>query len=152
VGFGPRRLDAVLDRVRHRPALSGAELETRRGAARAVTDTLDAATGGVARRDVVRAWCRSLPDGAPGPAVEDAADRLLETMAPDPGPGGVHHGPGVAERRLEPPGRTLGHPSLSATKVTAAVERAELTRLLAGRGIGLDRSSRRAPETGFGLG
>jgi hypothetical protein len=63
--------------------------------------------------------------------------------------------PGVAERRHEVtslllergPDRRRG-----TTTGPTGIEGAELSALLAGRGIGLDRSRQRDPEVGFGLG
>jgi hypothetical protein len=105
----------------------------------------------VTRRDVVRAWCRESPAGAPGTAVEEAADRLLAHLEPESGPRGRRQGPGVAERRHE-----VGPPTLrrhtGSDRRPAEVERAELSRLLAERGMGLDRSGLQRRPLGLGLG
>ncbi len=164
VGLGPRQVEALLDRVPRREVRSGDGLGPGDavGLASEVTGALGDLHRAVARRDVVRAWCRSLPAGAPGPAVEDAADRLLEDLAPEAGPRGERHGPGVAERRHLPP-LTLERPgsvrvdsqrpaSVRDDRVRADTERAELSRLLSDRAIGLDRSGPRRPDLGFGLG
>jgi conjugative relaxase-like TrwC/TraI family protein len=158
VGLGPARIDAVLDRVPRRARVrAGADSAGREppgdgpadreppGTAARVAGELGALGRTVSRRDVVRAWCRSLPDGAPAPVVERAADRLLARLAPDPGPAGRRRGPGVAERRHEVEVPALGR---------GADERAaaELTRLLARRGVGLDRSDDRHRDVGRGLG
>jgi conjugative relaxase-like TrwC/TraI family protein len=139
VGLGPRQLDAVLDRV---PVRSVAEAwPSGLGKIEAtVTQGLGDMGRSVTRRDVVRTWCRALPSGAPAASVAQAADQLLEIMAPESGPRGERHGPGVAERRHQPP------------SLTRHRERTELSRLLADRGIGLDRSGARGPDLGFGLG
>jgi len=108
--------------------------------ATAVAEALDDLARPVARRDVVRAWCRALPGGAPARSVEGAADRLLEDLEPETGRGAAGDRPGVAERRHEVRSRS------------PEIEGAELSALLAGRGIGLDRSGQRRPDVGFGLG
>ena len=154
VGFGARRLDAVLDRAPRRAVASatslsagslGAGSDLAGGAlAMAVTESLGHLRRPVARRDVVRTWCRSLPGGGPGPAIEDAADRLLHDLVPESGPRGRRDGPGVAERRRQVPS--------PAAERRAEIERAEVARLLAGRGMGPERAGPRRPDIGFGLG
>jgi hypothetical protein len=159
VGLGPRRLEAVLDRVPLSPS-PPSELE-RPEVAAAVIDALGAMRRTVTRRDVVRAWGRALPAGAPAPSVEDAADHLLEYLAPESGPRGQRGGPGVAERRHRVPSRERGRDvSIEAgprqpeprPPEPRQPERSELSRLLAGRGIGLDRSADRRRDIGIGLG
>ena len=135
VGLGPRRLEAVLDRSPRRPGPSSPSVPDGEAFAAAVTRALGDLERPVARRDVIRASCRALPQGAPAPAVEDAADRLLTTLEPDTGQRGRRTGPGVAERR-----HRVASPDL------------ELARRLAARGIGLDRSARRGPGIDLGLG
>jgi len=144
VGLGPRQLDAVLDRV---PVRSVADvLPSGPGK---IDDTVAHALGdrgrSVTRRDVVRTWCRAQPSGAPAVSVARAADQLLEIMAPESGPRGERDGPGVAERRHQPPSPTRERQGPDR-------ERTELSLLLADRGIGLDRSGHRGPDIGFGLG
>jgi conjugative relaxase-like TrwC/TraI family protein len=143
VGLGPIRLEAVLDRAPRRSERWDRSDRQPSAVSDNVRALLGTADRPVTRRDVVRAWCRSLPGGAPARTVEDAADRLLENLEPERGPRGARHGPGVAERRHQPPSRTLDR---------ADSERAEVSRLLARRGIGLDRSGHRSPDVGFGLG
>jgi conjugative relaxase-like TrwC/TraI family protein len=157
VGLGPRRLEAVLERVpRRTPSSMPAALEEA-GLPATVGQALDDLHRSVTRRDVVRAWCRSLPSGAPAPAVEEAADRLLEELTPEPGHGARRHRPGVAERRHQVPSRLLDR-GRQPERATAGdgrrtvIERTELSVLLAGRGIGLDRSGHRQPDLGLGLG
>jgi len=146
VGLGPRQLDAVLDRV---PVRSADVSPSGPGKTEAtVAHALGDAGRSVTRRDVVRTWCRALPSGAPAASVARAADQLLENMAPESGPGSERDGPGVAERRHQPPALTRERP----TRERPTRERAELSRLLADRGIGLDRSGHRGPDIGFGLG
>jgi conjugative relaxase-like TrwC/TraI family protein len=135
VGLGPRRLEAVLDRSPRRSGPSSPSVLDGVAFATAVTGALGRLERPVARRDVIRASCRDLPEGAPAPAVEDAADRLLTTLEPDAGQRGRRAGPGVAERRHQ-----VASPDL------------ELAPLLARRGIGLDRSASRGPDIGPGLG
>jgi len=153
VGLGPRSLDAVLDRAPRRSPVSMAPAPEDGRLPTAVVEALDDLRRPVTRRDVVRAWCRALPGGAPARSVEDAADRLLEDLTPQTGHAAAPR-PGVAERRhdvrsrgpdRDPDGhrRTTGGPT--------GIEGAELSALLAGRGIGLDRSGHR-PDVGFGLG
>jgi hypothetical protein len=143
VGLGPRRLEAVFDRGRCPSSPTMASDPEHGDLEATVGDALGQLRRAVTRRDVVRAWSRSLPAGAPGPEVEEAADRLLDRLAPASGPGGDRHGPGVAERRHQPPGPELGRRAGS-----------ELSRLLADRGIGLDRSdaSKRHRDGGLGWG
>jgi len=148
VGLGPRSLDAALDVVDRRQTWGRGLDEA--GRADGVSRSLAELHRTVSRRDVVRAWCRSLPGGAPGPEVEGAADRLLATLAPESGPRGERHGPGVAERRHEPPGRALD-PVVDRGRQLEA-ERVELARLLADRAVGLDRSGHRSPAVGLGFG
>jgi hypothetical protein len=144
VGLGPRRLDAVLDRTFRRPGpVPGPGMDCEAPPA-AVAQALADLGRGVTRRDVVRAWCRSLPAGAPAPVVEDGVDRLLDGLAPESGARGHREGPGVAERRHAVPGKELDR--------DVAAESAEVWRLLARRGIGLDRSARRPPDVGLGFG
>ncbi|HXQ44679.1 MAG TPA: MobF family relaxase [Acidimicrobiales bacterium] len=154
VGLGPPQLDAVLDRAPLRPVPPGDALGSGHpgGLDEEVTRALGDLRRAVARRDVVGAWARSLPAGAPGPAVEEAADRLLVDLAPESGPRGERQGPGVAERRY-------ASPSLTPERDRRAdIERGELSRLLAGRAIGLDRSDHgrrpldRDRDLGVGLG
>ncbi|HEY7947523.1 MAG TPA: MobF family relaxase [Acidimicrobiales bacterium] len=152
VGLGPRRLEAVLDRVPRAAAhISDAAGDRDTGRAAAVADALADLHRGVSRRDVVRAWCRSSDDGAPAPQVEAAADRMLEQWRPQPGPLGQRQGPGVAERRHE-----VESPSLERDggrdRRRAETERVELSRLLVGRGIGLDRFTDRRRDGGLALG
>jgi conjugative relaxase-like TrwC/TraI family protein len=151
VGLGPRRLEAVLERAPHGPAgvIDAGDRETERAAA--VADALADLDRGVTRRDVVRAWCRSSDEGAPAHEVEEAADRMLGRWRPEPGPRGERQGPGVAERRHE-----VGSPSLErnvgADRRRAEIERSELSRRLARRGMGLDRTTDRGRDSGLALG
>jgi conjugative relaxase-like TrwC/TraI family protein len=144
VGFGARRLEAVLDRVPRREAASAAADLVDAPRAAAVTRSLGDLRRPVTRRDVVRTWCRSLPAGGPAPAIEDAADRLLDDLLPETGPRARRDGPGVAESRRQVPARTAER--------LVETERAELARLLAGRGMGPDRPGSRRPDIGWGLG
>jgi len=143
IGLGPRRLDAVLDRVPRRSLASRPASLTQSEFPDAVSHSLRELDRTVTRRDVVRAWCRALPEGAPAKVVEAAADRFLENLGPEAGRRGERHGPGVAERRHQPPSPSLDR---------AEQERSELSRLLSRRGIGLDRPGPRSPEVGLGLG
>jgi conjugative relaxase-like TrwC/TraI family protein len=141
VGLGPRRLDAVLDRAPRRSSPSWPSARQAEAHRPVVSEALAELNRPVTRRDVVRAWCRSLPDGAPALAVEEAADRHLDVMTPETGARGRWQGPGVAERRHDPPAPDLA-------RTTAR----ELSRRLAGRGIGLDRADHRRRDSGLGLG
>ena len=103
VGLGPRRLQAVLDRVPRRAPVSP-DLDLLRDR---VTRDLATARPTATRRDVVRASCARLPAGAPLPWLEEAADHVvssLEPLHPDHGTS-RWRGPGVAEPRL----RLEGH-------------------------------------------
>ena len=129
VGLGPNRLEAVLDRV---PRRSGADRAGPRPVEAAEAYFEPGRT--VTRRDAVRAVGRSLPAGAPGPAVEEAADRLLDQLGPEPGPRGERDGPGVAERRHAVPERELAV-SLARRAMVPARTGPELDRR-AGVGLG----------------
>jgi conjugative relaxase-like TrwC/TraI family protein len=137
VGLGPRRLESVLDRtprvaLSQTSALEGSEFPS------AVGEALEDLRRPVSRRDVVRAWGRSLSGGAPVPEVEEAADAVLHYLSPEPGWRGARHGPGVAERSHDIDARVLER-GLAAT---VGRERKERSRLLAGRGIGRSQSGR----------
>jgi len=93
-GFGPVRLEAALDRAPRRSVSDGALLGD--GFPTVPFLARGDGHGTVTRRDVVRAWGRSLASGAPAAAVEEAADHLLERLAPEAGRRGERHGPGVA--------------------------------------------------------
>jgi hypothetical protein len=138
VGLGPHRLEAVLDRAPRRTSPSWPSVEAHRPVVGEALAELDRP---VTRRDVVRAWCRSLPDGAPAVALEEAVDRHLDVMAPEMGARRRWQGPGVAERRHDPPAPDVAR--------TAAKD---LSRRLAGRGIGLDGADHRRRDGGLGLG
>jgi hypothetical protein len=141
VGLGPRRLDGVLDRAPRRSSPSWLMAGQSEAHGPVVSEALAELNRPVTRRDVVRAWCRSLPEGAPAVAVEEAADRHLDAMAPEIGARHRWQGPGVAERRHDPPAPDVA-------RTTAR----ELARHLAGRGIGLDRTDPRRRDRGLGLG
>ena len=125
------------------------------GRAAAVADALADLHRGVTRRDVVRAWCRGADEGAPAHQVEEQADRLLAQWRPEPGYRGERQGPGVAERRHEVESPSLRRDS-GIDRRRAEIERSELSRLLADRGVGLDRSTERRADRmkdlGMGLG
>ena len=150
VGLGPRRLEAVLDRAPRLSVSRASALEQPELPAAAI-HALGGLRRTVTRRDVVAAWGRALPGGAPVPAVEEAADRLLEYLAPEQRQRGEHQGPGVAERRHQVPSRELGRGAHRGQRRGDAGS-AELSRLLAGRGIGLDRPDGRRPDMGIGFG
>jgi conjugative relaxase-like TrwC/TraI family protein len=141
VGLGPRALDAVLDRVPRRP---GPGPEFGRGEVIAAAVRQRGPT--VTRRGVVQAWCGSLGQGAPAGAVEQATDRLLDSMPPVAEHARRVEGRGVAERRHETGGRDITR------------ERAELERLLAARGMtpaptrGREAGRGRGDDLGFGIG
>jgi conjugative relaxase-like TrwC/TraI family protein len=152
VGLGPRRLEAVLDRTPRRSGPHHGALEDGALPA-AVGDALGALHRPLARRDVVRAWGRALPAGAPAEAIEEAADHLLQYLAPDPGSSGRRDGPGVAERRHDGSLASLGKAvELGSRSSVRHREQAELARVL-GRRVGVrERSSDRQPDLGLGLG
>ncbi|MGA2520727.1 MAG: MobF family relaxase [Acidimicrobiales bacterium] len=107
VGLGPGRLEATLDRVSRR-AGPGPD-EARRGA---VVDALGRRAPTAFRRDVVRAWCTTLPAGAPAPAVEAAAERTVGSLATTPSHAARAERPGVGERRYALDGRRHDGPGL----------------------------------------
>jgi len=139
VGLGPDDLGAVIDRV---PRRAGPGPQPALG--EVVAADLGRRGPTVTRRDVVRAWCASLGEGAPAVAVEQAADRLLESMTPSAAHLDRVERPGVAERRHVVRERdvTLG--------------RGELERLLSARGMtmspGPERHAGRMIGEEFGLG
>lgn len=141
VGLGPDDLGTVVDRVARRP---GPGPDPARG--EVVADELGRRGATVTRREVVRAWCGSLGQGATAPAVEEAADRLLQSMPATIEHDGRVERRGVGERRHVVGGRDM------------ARQRGELERLLAARGMvsapGPDRGvgRQRGEELGLGLG
>ncbi|HLM96140.1 MAG TPA: MobF family relaxase [Acidimicrobiales bacterium] len=140
MGLGPDHLGAVLDRVPRRPA-PGPDPEL----GETVAEELGRRGPTAARRDVVRAWCGALGEGAPAAAVEEAADRLLESMPVMAAHAGRVERCGVGERRHMVGGREL------------IPGRGELERLLAARGMQIMDPDRgvargRSADLGFGLG
>jgi conjugative relaxase-like TrwC/TraI family protein len=128
VGLGPDDLGAVLDRVpRHRSQ----ELDPAVGDV--VADELGRQGPTAARRHVVQAWCATLESGAPAAAVEEAADRLLESMPMTAAHADRVERRGVGERRHVVGGRNI------------TSQRGQLERLLAARGMEMAPS----PERGF---
>ena len=122
VGLGPRRLDAVVDRVAPRrgpgrdPVGADAVLEA--------PPELFVAGATVSRRDVVRAVCASLPAGGPAASVEAAADRVLASLSEADAGRRRASGPGVGERRYTLTGagraRTPGAPDRDLDHLLAA--------------------------------
>lgn len=154
LGLGPRRLDAMLDRVAtpqriHPEAGRALDDEVDSRAVAEALATVRAPAGGFTRRDVVRAWAGATPSGAPAHAVAAVVDGFLDDVRGEPGhavPGSDPRrrvGRGVAEERLELPER---------------LRRRELERLLERRGMGLvpERPTGRhrglALDAGLGLG
>jgi conjugative relaxase-like TrwC/TraI family protein len=141
VGLGADDLGAVLDRV---PRRAGAGPDPELGAA--VQAELHRRGPTATRRDVVRAWCGTIGQGAPATAVEEAADRMLESMQPTVAHSGRVERRGVGERR-----HVVGG-------VQVTREPSELERLLAARGMEMAPGPERgvAPglgeDLGFGLG
>jgi TrwC relaxase len=144
MGFGPLRLEAVLEREgRARDGVTdaralGSSLELETGRTERVLMRLASEGRPIARRNVVRAWGMESGRGAAVDDVERAADSLLETLAPagtGRGPEGRSlHRPGVAERRFEPDWLALG-PLASRSAEMARDRRAAIRRA---RGLGLD--------------
>ncbi len=120
VGLGPDDIGAVVDRVARRP---GPGLDPAQGDE--VAEALGRRGATVTRRDVVRAWSSSLAAGAPAPAIEQAADRLVASMPATPEHAGRVERGGVGERRHVVAGREISR------------RRGELERLLAARGMAL---------------
>ena len=139
LGLGPDDLGAVVDRV---PRRGGPGLDPAHG--EVVAGVLARRGETVSRRDVVQAWCGSLARGAPAAAVEDAADRLLESMPPTEAHVDRIERRGVGERRHVVGGREI------------ARHGGELERLLAARGMemapGPERGAGRVRAEDFGLG
>ena len=141
-GFGPERLNEVLDRV-PRVAPDGPDL----GNAADVTEALARRGTSASRRDVVRAWCASLPSGAPATAVERAADGVLDTLAPVRDHAGRVERCGVGERRHVVDSPEIGRDLRQA-------DQRQLVQLLARRGMTLarERGLVRVPGDDVGLG
>jgi len=158
MGFGPLRLESVLERgarardggaCRDGPVRSREDTEER---TERVVLRLAAEGRPIARRSVVRAWCMETGRGAPVPEIERAADSLLETLDPAgcerDRDGGPIHRPGVAEKRFEPDWLELGPLASRAAELardrSAAVRRA--------RGLGLEPARDAARSIGYELG
>jgi hypothetical protein len=141
VGLGGDDLGAVLDRV---PRRAGPGPDPDLG--EVVLAELGRRGPTATRRDVVRAWCGTLGGGAPATAVEDAADRMLESMQPTVAHSGRVERRGVGERR-----HVVG--GIQVTR-----EPSELERLLAARGMEMTPAPERGAsrglgeDVGFGLG
>ncbi len=139
VGLGPDDLGAVVDRV---PRRAGPGPDPSLG--EVVAEELGRRGPTVTRRDVVRAWCGSLDQGAPAEVVERAADRLLESLAPAGAQQDRLERRGVGERRHVVGGREVSR------------ERRDLQRLLAARGMemapGLEPRRAMGEDLGLGLG
>ena len=141
-GLGPERLSEVLDRV-PRVAPAGPDLAD----TGAVTEALARRGTSASRRDVVRAWCATLPAGAPAPAVERAADGVLEMLAPVPDHAGRVERCGVGERRHALPAPEIG-------RHRSQPDQRLLEQLLAARGMtpARERGLGRVPGDDVGLG
>ncbi len=133
VGLGPTDLGAVLDRV---PRRAGPGVDPDLG--QVVVSQLGRRGPTTTRRDVVRAWCGTVGEGAPASAVEDAADRLLESMPPTVAHAGRLERRGVGERRHVVDGLQVSR------------EPSQLERLLAARGMQVAPGPER--DLGLGLG
>ena len=148
VGLTPGRVAAVMGRD---PPPSIPELGD--GRASFVERAIRERGRPVARRDVVRAWCETLPRGAPALAVTGAADRTLASLL-----GGAFEARhpevrGVGEGRHDvQPERSRDVSGLDRRA------RAELARALAGRGMDAaigsarDRVAGRDPGVDLGMG
>jgi hypothetical protein len=141
VGLDPDALAGVVDRV---PRRAGPSPDPSLG--EEVAEELGRRGETVTRRDVVRAWCESLGEGAPALAVEEAADRLLQSMAPTEAHASRVERRGVGERR-----HVVGSRDITR-------QRSDLERLLAARGMEVARAPERigtrvvGDDFGLGLG
>jgi hypothetical protein len=139
VGLDPDDLAGVVDRV---PRRAGPSPDPSLG--EEVAEELGRRGETVTRRDVVRAWCESLGEGAPALAVEEAADRLLQSMAPTEAHASRVERRGVGERR-----HVVGSRDITR-------QRSDLERLLAARGMEVarvpERIGTRVVGDDFGLG
>ena len=134
-GLSPEHLAAVLDRLPRAP-----EPGPEPGHAPAVTADLAGRSATATRRDVIRAWCATVPRGAPASSVERAADDVLGALAPVPEHAGRVERCGVGERRHVLPGHEIGR---------APSDGRALEELLMARGMGRER---RAPVLARALG
>ena len=141
LGLDPGHLGAVLDRVPRR-AGPGPDLAL----GDAVVDELGRRGPTTTRRDVVRAWCTTLPAGAPAAAVEVAADHVLASLDPIAGHARRVERAGVGERRHGVGARDMGRDNPGD----------DIERMLAARGMeragGRERARGRAPSDDLGLG
>jgi conjugative relaxase-like TrwC/TraI family protein len=144
LGLDPGHLGAALDRVPRR-AGPGPDLAL----GDAVVDEVGRRGPTTTRRDVVRAWCTTLPVGAPAAAVEVAADHVLASLPPAAGHAGRVERAGVGERRHGVGDRDRGRDTPGG---------GDIERLLAARGMeragGRERARGRTQvhDLGFGLG
>jgi conjugative relaxase-like TrwC/TraI family protein len=150
VGFGPRALDAVVDRGPRRARGEPFTPEVAREVAREIADRFSDQRGAT-RRDVVRAWALHLPSGASVESIERAADEMVGFAG---GYGGTRDAPGVAEPRhvvsalrFESPKR---HAQWSRIEELEAARRAQREALRAG--ISPRREVERSREADLGLG
>jgi conjugative relaxase-like TrwC/TraI family protein len=134
MGLDPGRLGAVLDRVPRR-AGPGPDLALEEAVVGEVGRRGPTAT----RRDVVRAWCATLPVGAPAAAVEVAADHVLASLDPIAAHAGRVDRAGVGERR-----HVVGHRDIG----RHVPDGADIERLLSARGM--ERAGGRQRERGVG--
>ena len=143
VGLGPSRLESVLDRAPRRSEQrerSGRQSSAVADDVRRLLVTPDRA---VTRRDVVRAWCRSLPGGAPARTVEEAS-------RPFSGDAGAGEGP----RRRAPRARggRAPAPATAAAASTAPTSSAPRCHdCWPGGGSASTVRVAATPEIGFGL-
>jgi len=125
-GLGPRRLDAVVDRVPRRRG-PGRDPAAHLEAALDATSVLVVPGARVSRRHVVRAVCASLPAGGPAAVVEAATDRVMASLAGTDAHARHPSGPGMGERRYVVAGAARG--------ATGGDRAPDLERLLAARGM-----------------
>jgi conjugative relaxase-like TrwC/TraI family protein len=161
VGLSPRRLEMTLGRVSERALTE--EVSTER-----TVEQLDALLCGldrsVARRDVFRAVCSSLPRGGAASTIDATARNYLESLRPIDGPAGRRDAPGVGERRHLVEARALEErmserrdcerdPEAQLER-RATSERGRIQRLLAARGMSeaAERLREVEKEPGLGLG
>jgi hypothetical protein len=159
LGFGPARVEALLGRSPLRSAAEPGAVPREVVAPEVVVAALGAVGAAPAtftRRDVVRAWAGSQPQGAPAGEVERTAEAFMAHVA---GPGAAgparpgQEGRGVAEgRHVLPDELRLDVDVGPGRRLDRRQDRRQLEQLLGRRGMTLATEPSRGRETAVGIG